>query len=151
MAQACVHEANYKEVLLAAEANANETYGKKGEKGKMPRILSLYEELRGNQKIVDSVRMEDANKLRDGVLSRAPEEMLRIASKVKVSPEDLEEKTAEMFDAALYAAASASFHPKKPNKFDFFLMCVGYVLVPFSLPHGCIVLKRKVPQHLVPD
>lgn len=124
MAQACVHEANYKDVLLTAEANANEIYGTKGEKGKMPPILSLYEELRDNKRIVDSIRMSDDNKVRDGVLSRASEEMLRMISKVKVNPEEIEEKTAEMFDTSLYAAASASFHPGKPNKFDFFLMCV---------------------------
>ncbi|KAF3770979.1 hypothetical protein M406DRAFT_344427 [Cryphonectria parasitica EP155] len=122
LAQACVHQPNFKEVLLEAEKRADAAYGKKGEKGHMPRIVALLEEVRADAKLRDSVRMADDNKVRDGVLKRAPEEMTRIISKVKVRPEDLDERTAEMFDASLYTAAAASFHANKVNKFDFFLI-----------------------------
>lgn len=119
LAQTCVHQPNFKEVLLQAERNATHEYA---EGRKMPSIVSLLEEVRSDEKLASAVRMEDDNKVRDGVLKRAPGEMLRILSKVKVSPEDLEERTAEMFDAAMYTAVAASFHPGKANKFDFFLM-----------------------------
>lgn len=49
---------------------------------------------------------------------------------MRVWPEELEERTVEMFDAALFVAMAASFHPGKTNKVDFFLMCVAST--PFS-------------------
>lgn len=124
LAQTCVHQAHLKEALLQAEKNADEAYGKKSEKGTMPSLVSLYEEVKNDEKLAKSVKMEDDNKVRDGTMVRAPEEMLRVMSKVKVKPEELEERTVEMFNASLYMAASASFHGEKHNKFDFFLMCV---------------------------
>lgn len=121
LAQTCVHKPNYKEVLLQAERNANEAYGTAGE-STMPRIVSLLEETRNDEKIKAAVRPgEEPNKI-PMLLERAPEEMMRIISKVKVRPDELEERTVEMFDAALFVATGASFHPGKTNKFDFFLM-----------------------------
>lgn len=126
LAQTCVHQPNFKDVLLQAERNATLEYA---EGGRMPTVVSLLEQVRGDQKLAKAVRMEDDNKVRDGVLTRAPEEMLKVISKVKVSPEQLEERTAEMYDAALFTAASASFHAGKVNKFDFFLMWVGTLAI----------------------
>lgn len=124
LAQTCVHQANFKEALLQAEKGADEAYGKLAEKGTMPSIVSLLNEVRNDEKLAKAVRMKDDNKIRDGVLKRAPAEMMRVISKVKVRPEELEERTVEMFDATLYVAAAASFHERKHNKFDFFLMYV---------------------------
>lgn len=123
LAQTCVHEPNYKEVLLQAERNANQAYGTAGEwKSTMPRISSLLEETRNDEKIKAAVRPDEEPAKIPHLLKRAPEEMMRIISKVKVRPEELEERTVEMFDAALFVATAATFHPEKMNKFDFFLM-----------------------------
>jgi len=88
----------------------------------MPSITSLYEAVKANNKLAHAAQMKDSNKVRDGVLKRARDEMLQLVSQVRVKPEQLEEKTVEMFDNAVFVAASASFHPPKVNKFDFFLM-----------------------------
>ena len=85
-------------------------------------IVDLLEEVRTDEKLGSAAQMKDSNKLRDGVLKRARDEMLALAAKVRVRPEELEEKTAEMFDACVYMAASAAIHPPKQHKFDFFFM-----------------------------
>lgn len=119
LAQACVHGPDYGDLLLQAERDANERYPGQG---LMPSIVSLLDEAGSDPKLSKAVHVDDDAKIRDGLLRRAPEETRRILSKVKVRPEELEERTAEMFDAALYTAASATFHAEKTNKFDFFLM-----------------------------
>lgn len=116
LAQACVHAAELKEVLLESERRARE------ESGKMPKVVSLLEEVKADEKLRTAVRMEDGDLVRNGLLKRAPDELMRVISKVKVRPEEVEERTAEMFDAVLFMAAAASFHGEKYNKFDFFFM-----------------------------
>lgn len=128
LAQTCVHQADYKDILLTAEKKANMAYGSSQQQERIPSILSLLEEIHNDPKLSTAVSTNPgllSNKVRDGVLVNAPEEMLRVISKVKVRPEELHERTAEMFDAAIYAAASASFQGRrlgKYTKFDFFLM-----------------------------
>lgn len=129
LAQTCVHQPDLKEELLQAEQNANKAYGT-GERRTMPRIVSLLEEARNDEKLKTAVTTADDFPIPD-LLKNASEELMRVISKVKVQPEELEERTVEMFDAALFVAAGASFHPGKTNKFDFFLMWVS------SLPSSC--------------
>jgi hypothetical protein len=88
----------------------------------MPSIASLYRGAAADEKIASSVRNEDGNKLTQGALARARDEMIALAAKVKVAPEELEQRTAEMFNEAVLVAASAAANPKKHVKFDFFLM-----------------------------
>ncbi|KAL5048447.1 hypothetical protein BDW71DRAFT_177695 [Aspergillus fruticulosus] len=82
-------------------------------------MLQLLEEARANTKLANSVRFEDGNKLRDGVLKRAGEEMIKIAAQYTVSEEQMAEKYAEMVDVSVYFTA-ASQRPAKSVKFDFF-------------------------------
>lgn len=120
LAQTCVHNANLKDELFAAERRAAEAYGRTG--AKMPSIASLLREVREQPRLAKGLKFEDGYSLRDTVFKRAGDEMLEIMSKVKVGPEEVEERTAEMFDANMFMAAGASFHPQKVNKFDFFIM-----------------------------
>lgn len=122
LAQACVHRPDHGDLLLRAERDADERYCAGGGRGRMPSIVSLLEEARRDPAVSRAVRAEDDDKIRGGLLKRAPEEMARILSKVKVRPDELEERTVEMFDATLYLAASATFHANKVNKFDFYFM-----------------------------
>lgn len=117
LAQTSVHGNDLNSFLFEAEKEAAQSSA-----GDMPSIVSLYKAVHDNDKLANSVRMEDSNKVRDGVLVRARAEMLRVANRVKVRPEQLEEKTAEMFHSALYMAAAAAIHPPKHPKFDFFFM-----------------------------
>ncbi|GAB1314934.1 hypothetical protein MFIFM68171_05144 [Madurella fahalii] len=119
LAQAAVHSDDIKGYLLGAEEAAS----KAGAGARMPRIVDLLQEVRQNEKLAGSVRMQDENKIRDGVLVRAKEEMIRLAARVRVAPVEVEERTAEMFDACVYmASAAALIQPEKHPKFDFFLM-----------------------------
>lgn len=116
LAQTAVHSNDLGPFLHEAEKAS------KSSSADMPSIASLYEAVKANDKLAQAAQMQDANKVRDGVMKRARDAMLQLASRVKVKPEQLEEKTVEMYDNAVYIAASASFHPPKINKFDFFLM-----------------------------
>lgn len=84
-------------------------------------LVELLEEMQNDDKIRSSAHWDDANKLRDGVLVRAPEEMIALASQWIATPETLEAKTAEMQNAAVYFASCAQ-RPPKEVKFDFFYM-----------------------------
>jgi len=117
LAQACVHGTDITPVLLEAEKMADAA-GLES----MPSILSLMDDVRADKKLAGAAHMSDANKVRDGVVVRARDEMLRIAARVRVRPEELDEKTAEMFNTCIYVAAAAAVHPPKVPKFDFFLM-----------------------------
>lgn len=121
LAQTCVHHANIKKELFAAERRADEKYGRSSG-SRMPSIASLLREVRDQPKLGKELKYDDGYSLRDTVFNRAGEEMLEIMSKVKVRPDELEERTAEMFDAIMFMGAGASFHPQKVNKFDFFIM-----------------------------
>jgi cytochrome c556 len=86
-------------------------------------VLELLAAVRADGKVAGAARHGDANKVRDGVLKRAGDEMIALAARVRVRPEEVEEKTAEMFDAAVFVAAAAALvQPGKQPKFDFFLM-----------------------------
>lgn len=124
LAQTCAHNDNLKKELFAAERMANERYGRasSGAARRMPSVASLLGEVRDQPKLGKGLKYEDGYSLRDTVFRRAGDEMLEILGKVKVRPDEVEERTAEMFDANMFMAAGASFHPNKVNKFDFFIM-----------------------------
>jgi hypothetical protein len=69
---------------------------KRGEKT----MLQLLEEARGNQKLARSAHWDDGNKLRDGVLKRAPDEMINIASQYTASEDQIQEKFVEMVNTS---------------------------------------------------
>lgn len=61
--------------------------------------MQLFDELRQDSTIAQSVHWSDGNKIRDGVMKRAPREMINYASQYTVSADQLEEKLAEMINA----------------------------------------------------
>ncbi|KAJ4293366.1 hypothetical protein N0V90_008648 [Kalmusia sp. IMI 367209] len=88
-------------------------------------IVQLLDEIRADKKLTASAHWGDGNKIRDGIMKRAPDEMLKYASQYVISEDQLEEKTAEMINAAVYYTAAAQ-HPPHLIKFDFFYMhCVN--------------------------
>ncbi|KAJ0290398.1 hypothetical protein COL940_000916 [Colletotrichum noveboracense] len=66
LAEASVHKNQLGDFFKEAEKNA------KNAKTPMPEIMDLIEEIRGREKLVNSVQMKDSNKVFDGVLKRAP-------------------------------------------------------------------------------
>ena len=63
-------------------------------------LVDLLDEIRADQKLSTAAHWDDGNKIRDGILVRAPDEMISYASQYRVSEDELEEKTAEMTNTA---------------------------------------------------
>ncbi|KAL0944014.1 HypA protein [Colletotrichum truncatum] len=116
LAQAAVHKNQLGSFFDEAEKRS------KSASTPMPRIMDLIQEIRNNEKLVNAIQMKDANKVHDGILVRAPEEMLQIASKVKITQEELDERTAEMYHINAYVAGTAALKPGKEARWDFFLI-----------------------------
>lgn len=120
LAQAAVHADNgLSDFLLGAEAAAEG----KGEGGEA--MWKLYDAVRDDGKLRGAARYADGDKVREGVLGRAKAEMVAVAGRVRVAEEEVDARTAEMFNGAVGVAAAAALTPVKGGKggkFDFFLM-----------------------------
>ncbi|KAK3501563.1 hypothetical protein B0T13DRAFT_397109 [Neurospora crassa] len=123
LAQAAVHGDEIGGYLLGAEQAAKASSKPDDGMGRVVEDL-LEKGVRGNRKLAEAARMSDANKVRDGVLKRAREEAIQLAAKVKVGKEELQERTAEMYDSAVFMAGAAALVKRdtKLPRFDFFLM-----------------------------
>jgi hypothetical protein len=118
LAQASVHSDQFREFMLTAESLANQSA-----ETPMPRIAHLLDAVAKDEKLKNSPRLEDGNKIRDGVLARARAEALQYTTQVKIEASELEERTAEMYNAAIYIASAAALHSKaKDPKYEFFLI-----------------------------
>lgn len=94
LAQAAVHDDWMgREFFLPAENMAGGV-GKPGKKS----LLQLLNEVREDETLVQSAKWVDSNKIKDGVLSRASQQMLRHAAEYTVSEEQLEERVADMIN-----------------------------------------------------
>lgn len=120
LAQAAIHKhQGLDDVLYRMEKEAA------AKKSAPVSIISLFEEVAKSPQLSSAAHWEDPNKMRNGVLARALDEMVAVAAKVSVpaTEEGLAARTAEMAEACVYVAASAALqHPTKHPKFDFFLM-----------------------------
>jgi hypothetical protein len=86
-------------------------------------ILSLLQQIHTSPTLSRSADFKDANKIRDGVLSRAHSSALTLASRISITPSSLRPATAQMFHTSLLAASLCAFaFPSKHPKFDFFLI-----------------------------
>ena len=97
LAQACVHDNWMKSFFLVIEEAAN----KKRKEGDRKTIVQLLEEVKRDEELSNAAHWEDGNKIRDGVMKRALDKMVALASQYTIrEDDDLEEKTAEMINAA---------------------------------------------------
>jgi len=115
LAQAAVHDNRLTPFLMESERVAQSQHSS-GET-----MEELLDQVRADQKVATSAHWGDRNKLRDGVLVRAREEMIRYASQWRVDEASLRQKTAEMYNATAYFTGAAQ-RPPKVMKFDFFSM-----------------------------
>lgn len=115
LAQAAVHGNWMGSFLLDAEKAAKA----QGPTGKS--LVDLLTEVRTDKKLSAAARWDDGNKIRDGILARASDEAIKYASQWSVATEELEQKTVEMTNAAVYFTGGAQ-HPPKQVKFDFYYM-----------------------------
>ena len=114
LAQACTHDGWTGAFLHSAEEAAKNNTSSKS-------LVQLIRESRSDEKLRRSPHWDDGNKVRDGVLVRAPDEMLALASQWHVKPEELEQKTAEMINATVYFTGAAQ-RAEKRIMFDFYYM-----------------------------
>ncbi|KAF4630723.1 hypothetical protein G7Y89_g7417 [Cudoniella acicularis] len=116
LAQAAIHDNWTGKYLLAAEKAA-----KASPLSKSKTLPDLLDEIRADKKLSRAAEWADGNKIRDGILVRAHDEMLKYATQWVVTPLNLEEKTAEMISTSIYFTAAAQ-HPPKQVKIDFYYM-----------------------------
>lgn len=76
-------------------------------------IPQLLDEIRGDKKLSTAAEWDDGNKIRDGILARARGEMINYASQWTVGKGELEAKTAQMINSAIYFTAAAQRPPKQ--------------------------------------
>jgi Questin oxidase-like len=120
LAQACCHQNWTGDFLLAAEKNSKSRTSTSDKT--MPELL---DQIRSNKKLSIAAEWTDGNKIRDGIMARASDEMLKYTSQWIVTPDNLEEKTAEMINSCIYYTAAAQ-NPPKQVKIDFYFMhCVN--------------------------
>lgn len=62
-------------------------------------LVNLLDKVRADKKMSAAARWEDDNKVRDGIIARAKDEIVEYASRWRVEPDQLEEATAEMINA----------------------------------------------------
>jgi hypothetical protein len=103
LAQAALHDNYLLPYFSAAEEGARKSQGPSSAS-----MLEIIEMVRNDETLSVSAHWEDGNKLRDGVLHRAADEMVRYASFWTVKPEELRYKTAEMVNGV--------GEPLAPNK-----------------------------------
>lgn len=127
LAQAASHDRmNIEDVLFAAEKKASTTAAAGvPQRGKPKSLIALMHDVRANDRIREAPLWSDlGNKMKDGIVGRAGDEMARIAAQFHIQPdslEDLERQTAEMISVCAYVAGSAH-RPGRPRKIDFFVM-----------------------------
>lgn len=117
LAEAAVHDNWLFDFFIESE--------KRSETAPSATLPDLLDAIRADKELSSAAHWEDGNKIKDGILARAPENMIKYASQFKVSPSELDEKTAEMYSSAVYYTA-ASQRPDKEVMFDFYFMhCVN--------------------------
>ena len=84
-------------------------------------LVQLIQEAKQNEKLANAAHWSDGNKVRDGVLVRAGKEMIDLAAQWSVKPDELDKKTAEMMNAAIYFTGAAQ-RRDKVKKIDFYFM-----------------------------
>lgn len=136
LAEAAVHDSWVGPFMLGAEKAATSS-------GKGKNMVDLLDDIRADKKLSTAARWDDGNKIRDGILVRAPGEMIKYASQWKVGVDEVVEKTAEMTNAVskylrrclmvgirtkgnlVYYTGGAQ-NPPKQIKFDFYYIhCVN--------------------------
>jgi hypothetical protein len=120
LAQAAIHSGWIAKFFYSAEQAANKNRSKLSKP-----MVELIDDIRNDKELYAAPRYSDGNKIRDGILARSGERMINYASQYHIKAEELEEKTAEMINAAAYFTGGAQ---RKCHvvKFDFFYMhCVN--------------------------
>jgi len=111
LAQAAVHGNWMGSLLLGAEDAAKKNHVKSSKA-----LVDLLDEIHADEIIRNAPKWDDGNKLRDGIVKRVPEAMIKYASQYVVTPDDdLEYKVAEMTNATSMFLHSPIQSPLPPS------------------------------------
>ena len=61
--------------------------------------MNILDKIRADEKLSTAAHWEDDHKVRDGIMVRAKDEMIKYVSQWQVKSDELEEETAEMINA----------------------------------------------------
>ncbi|KAI0972476.1 hypothetical protein F4678DRAFT_61829 [Xylaria arbuscula] len=119
LAQAAAHDdSNIKTFFAAAEALAEIAHPT----AKPKPMIDLIHMVRENNVVREAPRWTDfGNKMRDGVVGRALDDISGIASQFRIREEELERRTGEMISTCAFFAGAAQREGRK-RKIDFFYM-----------------------------
>lgn len=116
LAQAACHEGWIGKYLLPADKAGKENSDKPSKT-----IVQLLDEIHADKKMNEAAHWDDGNKIRDGIIPRAGQEMIDYAAQFHVKPDELQQKNAEMTNAVCYYTAGAQ-HPPNMVMYDFYFM-----------------------------
>lgn len=116
LAQAVCHNKFFGDFLRSSERLAKASPTDQGAS-----LLDLVREIREDPTLYDQDYWDGGDSLNDKILADAPDKLCQIAAKWRVDEKDLDEKTAEMFEANVYLMGAAQ-RPEKEVKLDFFFM-----------------------------
>jgi hypothetical protein len=93
LALTAVHDSHFGEVLTEIEAAAKTSDGDES-------LINLQQEIYSNQTLRETMKYEHGVfQVRDGQLAHAKDEFMKVMVRWKVTPEDLQEKTAECLNS----------------------------------------------------
>ncbi|OQD88380.1 hypothetical protein PENANT_c004G00381 [Penicillium antarcticum] len=121
LAQAAVHDDWLGRAFFLPAEKMSAGVGVAGKKS----LLELLNECRAEKTLVDSVKWADSNKIKDGVMTRAPEQMLKIAAQFTVSEDQVEERLADMINTVVYYTSAAQRSTREMRLDFFFIHCVN--------------------------
>lgn len=130
LAQAAAHDSFDTDYFFhTAEKRASAAAAAAAEKGsKGESLVKLLGEIQATPNLVQAGRVQGligTMKMKKAVLVRAGDQIIDIASRFRVSEEDLEKKTAEVLNLCAYMAGAAAKREGFVEKIDFFFMhCV---------------------------
>ncbi len=114
LAQAAAHDSANLEAFFAACEKKEAKVGKP--------LVQVLGKVRANDKLRTASRVQDGPvRVRDGVLGRAFDEIVAVASQFRVHTDTLERGAAESINVSAYMAGAAQ-RPGKARKIDFFHM-----------------------------
>jgi hypothetical protein len=116
LAQAAVHDIYMTKFFLPAEKAAE---GKRSQP--CTSIADLLDGIHDDKELLAAPKWSDGNKLRDGIIARAAERMVSYTLRFHIKPAELDEKTAEMINAAAYYTGGAQREGYQV-KYDFYYM-----------------------------
>jgi hypothetical protein len=105
LAQAAVHDDWLGRAFFLPAEKMSAGVGVAGKKS----LLELLNECRADKALTESVKWADSNKIKDGVMTRAPEQMIKYAAQFTVSEDQIEERLADMINT-VGKCVSVSFH-----------------------------------------